>query len=502
VGAVMLAKALAGVLLIFVVAGVGTAAAGYFQFDKLFPPADAPLPGGAKAPPPLKVPELPEVKPGGPRTLLLLGSDHRAKTSIDARLGADKPLSDTIVLVRLDPKHKRIAVLSLPRDLAVTIPGVGEGIKINEAYTDGGPSKTLATVKLLFDNATGKDFQVNSVIDVDFSGFQHAVDYVGGVYVDVDRRYYNPPDSGYAAIDIQPGYQKLDGKDALAYVRFRHTDSDLFRNARQQDFLRQVAGQPAVRRLKSLSQAAHLVQIMRRYFRFDKQFLKRRNVAGLLKTALYLALGHAPVNQIKLQGITESADPENDTRLFVSPENVAQAYREFMTGHGATNPSQETTARKVKRRSSGAKVSGLADVKSSGENLAVLADRKLNFPFYFPEFLTAGGQYVTDTPRVYHLRDLSGLRHQAYRIVVAAGAPGEYYGVEGTTWRNPPILSEPDRVRIQNGRKLLLFYDGRHLRMIGWHTRRATYWMTNTLDRSISNARLLAITLSLRRLHQ
>ena len=70
------------------------------------------------------MPQLPEVKPGGPRTLLLLGSDHRAKTSIDARLGTDKPLSDTIVLVRLDPKRKRIAVMSLPRDLAGTIPGV------------------------------------------------------------------------------------------------------------------------------------------------------------------------------------------------------------------------------------------------------------------------------------------------------------------------------------------------------------------------------------------
>jgi LCP family protein required for cell wall assembly len=500
VGAVMLAKALAGVLLIFVVAGAGTAGAGYFQFDKLFPGPDAPLPGGHKAPPPLTVPELPEVKPGGPRTLLLLGSDHRAKTSADARLGvAGKPLSDTIVLVRLDPKHKRIAVLSLPRDLAVTIPGVGDGIKINEAYTEGGPSKTLATVKLLFQNATGKDFQVNSVIDVDFSGFQHAVDYVGGVYVDVDRRYYNPPHSGFAAIDIQPGYQKLDGKDALAYVRYRHTDSDLFRNARQQDFLRQAAGQPAVRRLKSLSQAAHLVQIMRRYFRFDKQFLKRRNVAGLLKTALYLALGHAPVNQVKLPGITESADPETDTRLFVSPEDVARAYKRFMTGRGATNPKQETTARKVKRHASAARVSGLADVRSSGENMAAPADRRLDFPFYFPEFLTAGGQYVTDTPRLYHLHDLGGVRHEAYRIVVAGGAPGEYYGVEGTTWRDPPVLSEPDRVRIQNGRKLLLFYDGRHLRMIGWRTRHGAYWVTNTLDRSISNARLLAITLSLRR---
>jgi LCP family protein required for cell wall assembly len=493
----MLAKALAGVMLIFVVCGVGTAAAGYFQFDKLFPPADAPLPGGGKAPPPLSVPKLPEVKPGGPRTLLLLGSDHRAKTSRDARLGADKPLSDTIVLVRLDPERKRIAVLSLPRDLAVTIPGVGEGIKINQAYTDGGPRKTLATVKLLFKQATGQELEVNSVIDVDFNGFQRAVDYIGGVYVDVDRRYYNPHGTGYAAINIQPGYQKLHGRDALAYVRYRHTDSDIFRNARQQDFLRQVAGQPAVRRLKSLSGAAHLVQIMRRYFRFDKQFLSRRNVAGLLKTGLYLALGHAPVNQIKLQGITESADPENDTRLFISDANLARAYREFMTGTGATNPKRRQTATKVHKRASASKLSGLEYVKSQGEALAAQAKR-LRFPFYFPAYLAAGSQFVPGTPRIYRVDTLYGSKRSAYRIVVALGPPGEYYGIQGTTWRQPPIVAEPDRVRIVNGRKLLLFYDGPHLRMIAWRTHHGVYWVTNTLDRAISNSRLLAITLSLR----
>ncbi len=497
-GAVMLAKALAGVFLIFVVCGVGTAAAGYFQFDKLFPPADAPLPGGGKAPPPLAVPKLPEVKPGGARTLLLLGSDHRAKTSFDGRRGDDKPLSDTIVLVRLDPKRKRIAVLSIPRDLAVTIPGVGEGIKINAAYTDGGPSKTLATVKLLFKNATGKDLAVNSVIDVDFNGFQRAVNYIGGVYVDVDRRYYNPNGTGYSAIDVQPGYQLLKGKDALAYVRYRHTDSDLFRNARQQDFLRQAGNQPAVRKLKSLSSAAHLVQIMRRYFRFDKQFLTKRNIAGLLKTGLYLALGHAPVNQIKLQGITESPDPVTDTRLFISNENLAQAYKEFLTGAQTTNPTRKKAATKAKKHASASKLSGLENVAAQAEAMAIVPERRLHFPFYFPTYLASGSQFATGTPRLYKVDTLYGSKRQAYRIVVALGPPGEYYGVQGMTWRQPPILAEPDRVRIVNGRKLLMFYDGPHLRLIGWRTHHGVYWVTNTLDRAISNSRLLAITLSLR----
>ena len=136
-------------------------------------------------------------------------------------------------------------MLSLPRDLAVTVPGYADGVKINQAYDEGGAALTLKTVKHLFESATGDPFVVNSVIDVNFNGFQRAVNYVKGVYVDVDRKYYNPPKTGFAAIDVEAGYQRLVGSDALAYVRYRHTDSDLFRNARQQDFLRHAANQKA-----------------------------------------------------------------------------------------------------------------------------------------------------------------------------------------------------------------------------------------------------------------
>ena len=79
----------------------------------------------------------------------MLGSDRRAKNSTDAKLygQAEEPHSDTIVLVRLDPKRNRIAVLSLPRDLAVTIPGYADNTKINQAYDEGGAALTLETVK-------------------------------------------------------------------------------------------------------------------------------------------------------------------------------------------------------------------------------------------------------------------------------------------------------------------------------------------------------------------
>ena len=81
------------------------------------------------------------------------------------------------------------------------------------------------------------------MITVNFQGFREIVDDVGGVFMDVDHRYFND-NAGlgygqtYDRIDLHPGYQRLTGVQALDYVRFRHTDSDLYRNARQQEFVK------------------------------------------------------------------------------------------------------------------------------------------------------------------------------------------------------------------------------------------------------------------------
>src|SRR5262245_56146407 len=177
------------------------------------------------------------VLPGQPVTLLLVGSDKRA-----GRQGRGDPgRSDSIILVRMDSTRGFISMLSFPRDLYVEIPGSGMG-KINSAYSAGGPAKTIQTVRRL----TGQ--RINYYLNVDFKGFERLVDQVGGVYIDVHRRYFNDnsspgPEGTYAAIDLKPGYQRLHGADALAYVRYRHTDSDFSRIARQQQFLSELKRQ-------------------------------------------------------------------------------------------------------------------------------------------------------------------------------------------------------------------------------------------------------------------
>jgi len=176
--------------------------------------------------------------PSDPATALMIGYDARA--GVDA-FGKSNSRSDTIMLVRADPQQNTLSMLSFPRDLVVPIYCKDPNVvythdRINQAWTLCGPIGTLNTVEKL----TG--IPVNYLITVDFHGFKLLVNKLNGVYIDVDHRYLNTVGGpgGYAKIDLEPGYQKLDGEQALDFVRFRHTDSDLYRNARQQLFIEAV----------------------------------------------------------------------------------------------------------------------------------------------------------------------------------------------------------------------------------------------------------------------
>ncbi len=156
--------------------------------------------------------------------ILVLGSDRRPNEQ------GENGRSDTIILVHIDPDNKYLSVLSLPRDLRVEVAGHGTQ-KINAAYSFGGPALCIRTVE----QVTGVD--IDHYMEVDFKAFQDITDALGGVYVDVDRRYYSMH-VDYEQIDLQPGYQLMRGVDALDYVRFRHDqNNDFGRMERQQRFL-------------------------------------------------------------------------------------------------------------------------------------------------------------------------------------------------------------------------------------------------------------------------
>lgn len=170
-----------------------------------------------------------------PINLLLLGSDRRPGESWQTR-------SDAIMIVRLDPARQRVALLSLPRDLIVSIPGYGQA-RINaatvygELYPElgGGLELARATVSQLL------GVPIHHVLRTDFSAFISAVDAIGGVDIVVEQELYDPAyptmDYGYMVAHFLPGPQHMDGETALIYSRMRHMDSNYARNRRQQQVI-------------------------------------------------------------------------------------------------------------------------------------------------------------------------------------------------------------------------------------------------------------------------
>ena len=175
--------------------------------------------------------------PSQPTIALVIGTDRRK--GFQAELTGR---SDTLILVRADPINNSLSLLSYPRDLLVTVkcpghPDVQE--RINYAFSECGASGSIETVRAL----TG--LPINYYVTVNFRGFMDLVNNLGGVWIDVDHRYLCDPSNcpGVSKINLWPGYQRVNASNALAYVRYRHFDSDIYRNARQQLFLKALKQQ-------------------------------------------------------------------------------------------------------------------------------------------------------------------------------------------------------------------------------------------------------------------
>jgi LCP family protein required for cell wall assembly len=254
--------------------------------------------------------------PGEPATALVIGYDHRAN---EAKGSPSR--SDTLMLVRADPGEKTISMLSFPRDLRVEVrcPGKGSYVdKINSAYATCGPSGALATVA----NLTG--LPVNYIITVNFRGFRQLVDKLGGVWMDIDRRYFNDHGgpSGYAKINLQPGYQRLNGTRALDFVRYRHTDSDIYRNARQQLFVRALKDQ--IGSAFSLTKLPQVIKVVTSNVEVGQGGGKDVSAKTVLRyAALAYSLPPGHVFQSRIDGLEGFSD------LTTSTENIDRAVREF-----------------------------------------------------------------------------------------------------------------------------------------------------------------------------
>lgn len=152
--------------------------------------------------------------------ILLFGLDRRG-TSGSSR-------SDTIIVASMDRKNNAVKMISFMRDMYVKIPGKGEN-RINAAYAFGGPKLAVRTLNSDF----GLD--VRDFITADFSGFSRIIDLIGGIEINVKAN-----EARYCGVQ-RPGLQKLNGKEALAFVRIRHVgNADFERTERQRRVLIEI----------------------------------------------------------------------------------------------------------------------------------------------------------------------------------------------------------------------------------------------------------------------
>ena len=172
------------------------------------------------------------VSPQNKVNIMVLGVDER---------GDDEGRSDTLFVMTVDTNTKEIAMLSIPRDTRVKIPGKSWD-KINHAYAYGGHKLSKQAVEGLL------GIKIDHHIMINIAGFKKIIDAVGGVTIDVEKRmYYNDPydDNGGLVIDLRPGIQHMDGATAIQYVRYRDEDGDIGRVERQQKFLKALMNEVA-----------------------------------------------------------------------------------------------------------------------------------------------------------------------------------------------------------------------------------------------------------------
>jgi len=197
--------------------------------------------------------------------ILVMGLDRRPGTALPGR-------ADVIMIASVDPVQREVALLSIPRDLWVEIPGHGEN-RVNTAYfygefegtEGGGPGLMKRTLEHNF----GVDIDYYGTLD--FECFERIIDILGGITVDVPEQIrddrYPDDDYGYMRIYIPAGRQHMTGETALQYVRARHQTSDFSRMRRQQQVL--VAARDKALRLDILFSLPELIPLLERTFSTD-----------------------------------------------------------------------------------------------------------------------------------------------------------------------------------------------------------------------------------------
>jgi polyisoprenyl-teichoic acid--peptidoglycan teichoic acid transferase len=427
---------------------------------------------------------------GEPETLLLVGNDERRHTTTAPVL----PHSNEMLLVRIDPSKPTISMLSIPRELWVPftrLNGQVEENRINSAYTFGyeeSGKTTSGGVKLMVETikrVLGIPV-INHVFVTNFRKFKYVVDQMGCVYTTVDKRYYHnnsePGAEQYFEINLQPGYQRLCGQEALEFVANRHESTSIVRDARDQRFLLAAKAQYGATLFENREK---FERILGKAVETDVH--GEEEVLALLE--LLAESAGKPVRQVPFQVELHS------TYDTAAPGQIEASVRSFLTGTAAIPRHRLNRAVRSVHGAHPAASPGLslAPVPSSTLEEALAMAVYLPFPVEAPRYEATTAEAGPDVLRRYDVRDEQGRLHPIYTIVVEEGELGQYYDIQGSTWTDPPLLSDPSQEIRIGARTYSLFYEGEHVKTIAWREGSAVYWLENTLTNSLSPQAMVAI---------
>jgi LCP family protein required for cell wall assembly len=410
-------------------------------------------------------------------TILVVGSDRR--------WGESGGRSDSMMLVRVDPAQKTVSILSIPRDLRVPIPGHGYD-KVNAAFAYGGDRLLIATLRDYF------GVKINHFVETNFRGFGQMVGALGGVYLPVDGRYYNhnvgSTDTNFADINLLPGYQLLNGTQALQYVRFRHFDNDFYRAARQQLFLREVERQVIADkydygRMKSLIQA------------FTKNTASDLASLGEI-WKLVNAVRATPADRVVREVLpTEDASTSYGYYLQVNtPQKVAVIARWYdprakIRTQNIATATLSGQGKKAKPQRAPTDASLVAD----SQGLALVRAQHFPAPYCGLTKIPAGYSWGNEYPMRHY--QLAG--HPALAGWLTKGSGVSALLME-TTWTAAPVLSRPTREFRRGSRSYQVWTDSGTIRQVAWRMGPTVAWLTNTLRNELSARQMMALAASCR----
>ena len=348
-------------------------------------------------------------------------------------------------------------MMSVPRDLKVDIPGHNKDRYQRRLRARRPARLTVKTVKKLF-GKPGEPFKINHIIQVDFGGFRRAINYIGGVYVDIDRDYFN--DNRAARTSRRstsiPATRssRARTRSTTSAIATATTTSCAPRASRTSCARSATRGAP---RADRLPRAAASWPRSSRATPTPTRACGTRRTSSRCSSSCYSRPQAGPRSPLPGRPRTRSGLPDRlaeqarSDRRGVPPRPGLQ--EAAPTSRASEADRRSASARKKRNRArrpcpaSRSRGARERTRRSSAPGAA-------HFPFYFPTLRSQGSRYAGTEPRIYGIRDERKKLHRAYRLVVSKGVVGEYYGIQGTTWRAPPILDDPSETRKVNGRKL------------------------------------------------